>query len=81
MHGWQAKKGRTCALPVDKGYTRKCKITRFAGENLFDYTYIHNKSVDRVITIKRAIKKDGNGGTMVPPVKENKKTALKCQIF
>ena len=31
MRGWQAKKRRTCALPVDKGYARKCKTTRSAG--------------------------------------------------
>lgn len=35
MRGWQAKKRRTCALPVDKGYARKCKTTRSAGGYLF----------------------------------------------
>ena len=36
MRGWQAKKRRTCALPVDKGYARKCKTTRSAGGYLFN---------------------------------------------
>jgi len=31
MHGWQANKMRTCAQPVEKGYARKRKTTRYAG--------------------------------------------------
>ena len=45
MRGWQAKKRRTCALPVDKGYARKCKTTRSAGGYLLTrvLNYVYRK--------------------------------------
>lgn len=44
MRGWQAKKRRTCALPVDKGYARKCKTTRSAGGYLLYLSGVFDKN-------------------------------------
>jgi len=50
MRGWQAKKRRTCALPVDKGYARKCKTTRSAGGYLF-YVCLAGTRLDTLVPI------------------------------
>ena len=59
MRGWQAKKRRTCALPVDKGYARKCKTTRSAGGYLFEMFLSENKERPSFVAVRRHLPPGG----------------------